>query len=215
MDATQRRLLQEVLAKHTRHGPGYKLHVDCNQAWIRAARADGVRVRRWLRPPGATFGHSAGWARVAVANGLLDVLLMGTRFQTCLSLDGCNNLAVLTNAAHANKQVVYAYDEHGRPTARKLLAISKQGTLLGYECFVLGVGESQRDEVMAAVEDYCIQLAHAANVTPADRGEPASLSGCFWYDDLPVPWTRLLPSDPSLLGRACGYAGGPAPVAAQ
>ncbi|MGI9429925.1 MAG: hypothetical protein ACR2NM_14785, partial [Bythopirellula sp.] len=190
MSATERQLLDEVLEAHQVFGADYKCNLPINDQWIAAARARGIDVDAWLTPTPSEVRIGDSKIRISTAHDLVDIFLMGTYFDTCLSLGQENQLAVLANAADANKQVIFLHDQHGRVLGRQLLTINKDDGLLGYYCYLNeeGTNEDRRKKLAAALATYCGQLAQRCGVPLAEVGAPASLGDHFWYDDDPVEW---------------------------
>jgi hypothetical protein len=64
---------------------------------------------------------------------------MGNLFGTCLSADGSNAHAAVAAAVEVNKRVLYLRDARGRVHGRRLLALTREGELLGFHSY--GSGE--------------------------------------------------------------------------
>ena len=101
-------------------------------------------------------------------------------------------MAVLANAADANKQVVFLRDQHGNVLGRQLLTISQEYELLGYYCYLNeeGTNEERRNALTAALAKFCGQLARRCGIALASEGEPESLGEHFWYDNEPTEWHK-------------------------
>ena len=150
-----------------------------NEEWIDKARRRFV-VDAWLAPRRENI---AGYV-VSIEEDPLEVLRMGIPFETCLSLtDGCNAASTVVNAVDANKRVLYVRTNDGAVVARKLLAIDKKDSLIGYNLY-LSVRGGAETEIRRAITEMCRHVAHEAGVQLANVGEaPERLHGTFWYDD--------------------------------
>jgi hypothetical protein len=164
-----------------------------NLAWIESAR-QRMNVDAWLAPRRKEIRVARPSADGNVRFVLeleedpLEVLRMGIPFGTCLALDsGCNAASTVLNAIEANKRVLYVRNASGNVVARKLLAISKDGRLVGYNLYVSASGVEEI-AIRAAVLELCHELARDAGVELASTGTPAQLHEGFWYDDGTVPF---------------------------
>ena len=117
---------------------------------------------------------------------------MGTYFSTCTSVGTSNSKTVLTNAADANKHVIYLRDARQHVLARQLIAVTKDNQLLGYQCYVNieNTNEKTRDEIIASIASYCARLARNCGLSLADDGIAESIGDEFWYDDGTHPWHK-------------------------
>jgi hypothetical protein len=177
------RLLEEASAAP---GRDVKCSFAKSEAWIEGARAR-VNVDAWLAPlrksiPGTRFV-------LELEEDPLEVLRMGIPFGTCLALEsGCNAASTVLNAIEANKRVLYVRNESGRIVARKLLAISKEHRLIGYNLYIAVHDRAEEIAIRSAVLETCREIARDAAVPLAATGEPAQLHEGFWYDDGTVPF---------------------------
>lgn len=192
MDDGQRQLLREIHAAWQQHGLPYKRHLAANQAWLAKADSHGLDVQSWLTTPAMEELVDGQPVRIEVAGNPTEILLMGTYFGTCLSLGDVNQMSVLANAYHANKQVVYVRDRRGKPLGRKLVAVSQDFRLLGYHCYVHedGTSDKLREAINVATAVYCSRWARRCGLELADGGTPEAIADHFWYDDDPCPWHR-------------------------
>jgi hypothetical protein len=194
MSAAERVRLRDVIAAHTHYGSDYKRILEKNQAWIAKAQAQGLDLEPWFagEPAFETIGGCS--FEIRLADELQDIFLMGEYFQTCLSLDGANQMSVLTNASDANKQVVFMFtrDEAGKRhvVGRQLIAISSDFKLLGYCCYVQWrhAEKEKRQEGVDALSRYCGTLAARCGMELGDQGTPEEIGDHFWYDDGECEW---------------------------
>ena len=190
MDDKERSLLDKIVHSWKSKGPGYRASLPRNQPWIRKAAERGINVGAFLgaRSRNVSVGDRA--VRIAVAQDPLDVFLMGTYFGTCLSQGDSNEMAVLANAHDANKQVVLMHDSQGRVLARQLVTVSDDFRLLGYFCYA-SVENSEtelREQIIAAMADFCGRWARACELPLGNEGQPESLGEHFWYEDGVHAW---------------------------
>ncbi|MBX3219925.1 MAG: hypothetical protein KF795_05350 [Labilithrix sp.] len=194
-----RTLLGQLLkAASLAPGRDVKRSFPQNHAWIDANRAR-LDIEAWLAPrrreivvprDAASPAAEPKSARfvLELEEDPLEVLRMGMPFGTCLALDsGCNAASTVLNAIDANKRVLYVRNANGRVVARKLLAISKDARLIGYNLYVSVRGAEER-AIRAAVRETCCELARDTGAPLAATGEPAELHEGFWYDDGTVPF---------------------------
>jgi|GEM_PF-3561320 len=186
---TDNRDLLGMLLRQAAKAPGedVKLAFPKNRAWI--TKHGGVlRLDRWLAPRRERLVVGDTSYAVALEDDPLEVLRMGIPFGTCLSLeDGCNAASTVLNAIDANKRVLYVRGHDGKVVARKLLVISRDRRLLGYNLYVSTRGEAERP-IRAAVNAMCRELAEEVGVPLATSGEPETIHEGFWYDDGAVQW---------------------------
>jgi len=192
MEPCQKGLLRDVMSVWTRYGSQGKSKLPWNSKWIEQQRSAGFRIDHWLQPETSHFDVGGNQYRIEVAHDPFQVFLMGTLFSTCLAQDGCNEMSVLANAAHANKQVIYVRDDKNKVVARKLIAMSRENGLLGYNLYVQSnVFETDKDleQLKLKVLSYCNQIAIQVGLKLSNDGSPMGL-GHFWYDDDTVDWTK-------------------------
>lgn len=207
-----RRLVDGIVSAHREHGTGYRRHLPHNAGWL-AHAVTAMDLDGWLDPPPAVRrtlpdGRSI---TVAAAADPRDVFLMGTRFNTCLSLDnGVNRAAVLANAADANKAVAYAFDAAGEPVARKLVGVTPDGRLVGFRVYC---NAQPSDPFGSAIEEYCAAWAGRIGLPLTDGGVPAALTGGFWYDDGAEAWSEAARVTHATAEAARRADGRPVPVA--
>lgn len=178
------RLLREAAAQP---GRDVKLTFAKNRAWI--AKVQGqLQLDAWLGPRRRELMVSGAKYVVALEEDPLEVLRMGIPFGTCLALDtGCNAASTVMNAIDANKRVLYVRGRDGKIVARKLMAISKDLRLVGYNLYVSTRGPEERS-IRAAVDEMCHAISTEVGIPLAGSGEPEQIHAGFWYDDGTVPW---------------------------
>ncbi|MBI1321681.1 hypothetical protein GC170_00625 [bacterium] len=175
-----------IMQAHRLHGPAWRRALPHNEAWTNHA-GNGIEIESWLNPPQMRFEIDGQQIVLRAAGHPIDVFLMGSRFETCLSLhDGSNAFSVVANAADANKNVIYAYRADGTPIARKLVGIRPDLKLLGYRLYAHNASESLEH----AFSRYCGTWAARSGLGLANSGVPAEISGERWYDDGTVAWTE-------------------------
>lgn len=182
-----RELLGQLLRAVARQPGDVTTLFPKNVAWIDAARKT-IDVDAWLAPRRRDVTIGEARFTIALEEDPLEVLRMGIPFGTCLSLeDGCNAASTILNALDANKRVIYVRGKNGKIVARKLLALTADLHLLGYNLYVATAGEggaALRGEVLR----FCADLAREVGATPIGAGTPPRIHQGFWYDDGPVPF---------------------------
>ncbi len=178
------RLLREVAA---RRGGSPKLAFEKNLDWIAKVRGR-LDIDAWLAPRRAELEVEGARYDVALEEDPLEVLRMGIPFATCLALDnGSNAASTVPNAVDANKRVLYVRTRDGKVVARKLIAITKELRIVGYNLYIATRGPAER-AIRGAVDQLCRELAADVGAALAGTGEPEKLHDGFWYDDGTVPW---------------------------
>jgi hypothetical protein len=196
MSADERDRLKRLTAAHSQHGPSYRRHLADNETWIRKAERQSMNLDAWFSTAPHDFGCQEKSLSIAKSGDLYDLFMMGEYFQTCLSFDGINEMAVLTNATDANKQVLFVtmLDEAGKKQviARKLLAISADFKLIGYSTYFRGgpTTEAMHKEIDIAINAYCGVLAARCGLELANEGAPEPIKDHFWYDDGLCVWSK-------------------------
>lgn len=191
LDKTPLRCLRELLEVWRESGAAYRGRLSLNAAWTKAS-ADRIDPEAWFSPDPLEAAVDGLPVTVCVAPDPFRVLLMGTYFGTCLSLNSFNKDSVLANAYDANKAVVFALGARGQVLARKLLCISTSFSLLGYRTYVAAdesLTKRRREGVAALVDAFCGRWARRAGLALGFSGRPAALSRLFWYDDGAMSWS--------------------------
>jgi len=169
-----------------------------NTRWVERQR-NCFDVGRWL----AGFSEVRTVAGVAVRYRVerepVMAIHMGTWFDTCLSVhDGMNRYSALINAVEANRHVVYGLDPSGNVIARKLIAVSSTGDLLGYRTYA----HSDTAEHRLVLNDICKTFGRQCGLGLSDQGSPESLLGADWYDDGTEAWmSPAMPQGPDAASR--------------
>lgn len=178
-----RRPLRTILRRAAQPSYDLKREPIKNKAWI-AKVSERIDVDAWLRPRRREMVLGGEHFVIELEMSPLEVLRMGIPFGTCLSLEGGVNAAsTVYNAIDANKRVLYVRNAKGNVVARKLLAISKEEKLIGYNLY-MSIEEGERKEKLrAAVLDFCAQLSADVRAPMAKAGEPEEIHRGFWYDD--------------------------------
>ena len=151
--------------------------------------AKGIDIEPWLSD---TFDLSASTRsgepyRLSFTREVLDYLLMGFHFDTCLSPSSFNFFSTIANAVDVNKQVVYGKTESGRVIGRCLFTLTDQGTILTYHRYA----HDPADGFAKAVDEFARRLASAMNSRLATSGRVSTLVASEWYDDGAVPPSAL------------------------
>src|SRR5262249_12858123 len=145
----------------------------------------GLNARAWLA--GLTAAVPVGGTPVTFATEKdpLQVLKMGSFFDTCLSLEaGINAASTLLNALDVNKQVIYGRKPDGTVVARKLIGATAQGELAGFRTYA-----TENSELMkAALDELLGEFAADCNLRLSDTATPEVVHPGFWYDDGNEAW---------------------------
>ncbi|GMU57827.1 MAG: hypothetical protein AMXMBFR33_69730 [Candidatus Xenobia bacterium] len=158
-----------------------------NRAWLERARRAGLKVGAWLRGFSATIEVGGKTLMISTERDPLEVLKMGTYFQTCLSLeDGSNNQSLLSNALDINKQVLYARGPDGTVVARKLIGATARGELAGYHTYA----HASLPDLERELGTRLVAYARECNLEPSDSATPEEVHWADWWDDGNVPWPR-------------------------
>lgn len=133
---------------------------------------------------------------------VIDYLLMGFHFQTCLTPGNVNFFSTLSNAVDINKKVLYGKTEDGHVIGRCLFAINEHGEVVTFHRY-------QHEEASGfgdAVDRYAEHLAKQMGSDLSDDSNIESLVASRWYNDSAVPVQNL--TDPeSQLSKAVTAAG--------
>ncbi|NQT38619.1 MAG: hypothetical protein HQ581_14075 [Planctomycetes bacterium] len=152
-----------------------------NAMFLQTLQEKGIRLEPWLSDAFEQTAKTAAGEpyRLAFTRDILDVLLMGFHFETCLSPGSVNFFSTIANALDINKQVVYGKTASGRVVGRCLFALADNGTILTYHRYA----HSAADGFEAAVGQFAEQLAKAMGAALASTGQVATLVARSWYDD--------------------------------
>lgn len=127
---------------------------------------------------------------LAFTRDVIDFLLMGFHFDTCLSPDSMNFFSTIANAVDLNKRVVYAKTEAGKVIGRCLFALNDSGEILTYYRY----SHDPKDGFADAVDQFLQQLASQMQTSIATSGKVSKLVAKEWYNDGPwqtdVDWLR-------------------------
>lgn len=183
-------LLREILAAARKYKSGYRWKLSKNRDWINNAKNNGLNWDAWTKSPQLATTVDDRKVVIEVVNDPIEVFQMGSYFNTCLSLGGCNQMSVLANAHDANKQVLFMRDARGHVVARQLVAISTKFELLGYHCYS-AVNHREPEifkKYISAMAAYCGSWARRCGLKLASDGIPESIGSHFWYDDEAHNW---------------------------
>ena len=193
MSTAELKLLKQVWEAHDQFGVAYKAHLPFNRNWLEEMSRQGIDVDTWMNPPPEDVKIGKEKINISVSRDPAETFMMGTYFGTCLSQGGCNEMSVLANAAHANKQVIFLRTIHGELMGRLLITISRKNELLRYALYLsnLALTNAERKTYSDVVEGYCARLAARIGIVLGCNGRPSSFQGHFWYDDGIETWSEL------------------------
>ncbi len=158
-----------------------------SRAWL--ARHPRLDATLWARGPRLEVATGDGRpVRVEMEPDPMEVLRMGTRVGSCLSLGGICSGSAVAAMADVNKRLVVAHDERGTFVARQLVAVAEDDQLICFPVYPLGAAAAVQD----AFERYDRELAGALGLALCTGGdyEVAEILSRYSYDD--GIWERLL-----------------------
>ncbi len=156
---------------------------EVNARWL--ARAKGWQTERWIKGFVQTLEVGGQTLRLETERDLLQVLRMGSYFDTCLSLEeGSNAASTVVNALDINKHVVYLRNQDGHVVGRKLIGATAAGDFVGYRTYLQEPYKSARGALLEAVRSFGL----GCGLRLSNKGTPEKLHDSFWYDDGNEPW---------------------------
>lgn len=160
-----------------------------NARFLASLRARGIRVEPWLDGSIEITAETGAGVQYTLAftRDVMDILLMGDRFNTCLSPNSFNFFSAITNAIDINKRVLYGKTRTGRVIGRALFALGSQGELLSYNRYA----HEDNERFSRNVDAFAKTLARAMNTLLVDSAPVPSLVAKDWYDDGPVPLAAI------------------------
>lgn len=148
---------------------------------------------RWMAPYKKTFENmlfDGNGLTIYSESDPLEILPMGTYFNTCISRFGTYFGDVVANMLDFNKKVLYARDATGRIIARKMIAISDEFKLVGFPIYQVVQADSQEaSAVREMFSQACREIADQNGLEMSDTGKVRSLHGCRAYSDDCVAWS--------------------------
>ncbi|MEZ6089940.1 MAG: hypothetical protein R3C05_18325 [Pirellulaceae bacterium] len=155
-----------------------------NVAFTRRMESMGINMRPWLSDQFRQTAKTADGTtyELAFTRNVVDILLMGFHFDTCLSPDSFNFFSTIANAVDLNKRVVYGKSEAGKVIGRCLFALSDSGEILSYHRY----SHNPKDGFTDAVDRFARRLASEMQTTLGSGGHVAKLVASDWYDDGPI-----------------------------
>lgn len=172
-----------------------------NDSWLRHFERNGFCASRWLLGWHSDIFVEGKYIELGTETDAAEILEMGSRFKTCLSLeDGFNAFSVLTNLLEVNKMVLIGRDAYGKVMIRKLIGVNGKGELVGYRTY------SHLKGARRPVHWACRKWAEKMGLRLSDTAKPERiLHDLDWYndgaeawlseelpDDLPADWPRDL-----------------------
>ena len=155
-----------------------------NVAFRQQLEAKGISLEPWLSDSFELLAktHDGEPYRVSFTRDVVDYLMMGLHFDTCLSPGSCNFFSTIANAVDINKQVVYGKTDSGRVIGRCLFTLTDQGSILTYHRYA----HEPADAFDAAVDQFAERLAQAMNT----RWHPRARSRPWWLATgmMTAPW---------------------------
>lgn len=185
-----KKILDEVLETYCKSGEQYKLDLERNKKWLKKVEKSGLNIQRWLNTAKRKYDVKDEEITIYEENNPFEIFMMGYYFDTCLSIpSGDYAESVIINAADINKKVIYAKNRKGDVIGRKLLALSVDHRLLGFN--------SYGKDMEGVFNKFSFTLANECNIRTSNTGEPEQIHPGEWYDDgLELfDWSKLIASD--------------------
>ncbi|MDH4184653.1 MAG: hypothetical protein OEV92_10550, partial [Nitrospinota bacterium] len=183
VDENQRGL-RRMLKRHFGGERDYARNHPLSQQWIK--RLKKLKFDQW--DAGVTQSRlikELGHVEISVEKDPLEILKMGSYFNTCLGIGGINSHSAAAVALDINKRVLYARAANGRAVARMLTAIDKQERLVCFSVYP----HTASGELKIFFKDVARQWAAAMGVSiykskkGADDYEIPGVLSRDWYDD--------------------------------
>lgn len=174
-----------LLVRAVSHGHGHRawaLSLPLNRQWL-TRHPEGSHPA-WQEGLAAVvrLPELAGETVLWLEDDLQEILRMGTRFGTCLSLGGCNGHSPAAVALDANKRVLYARGPSGKIIARQLLALAENRGLVCFTVYAHRHWASLRN-AFATYNQMLAQLLRIPLWRSGDDYEIARIVCRDWYDD--------------------------------
>jgi hypothetical protein len=188
---SNRRLLLKLLRGYLGGQRRWPEQHPTNVDYLEKLKAAGVDVRAWLRARPRAYrcdGIAGGRVHLRLERDPLSILQMGNYFGTCLRFGGINAFSTVANACELNKRVIYARDGKGSVVGRKLIGISAEGKLVGFQTYSSIEEVAGGRKLRALFNRYAAEFAKRCGLELADEGTVPRLFAQEWYDDGVVSW---------------------------
>jgi hypothetical protein len=165
---TNRRILRRVLRIDPFDRRRFLREHPANLRWHR--QHPGVNASVWEQGMALAIdvkGH--GTLHLAFETEPLEVLRLGTRVGSCLSVGGICDDGAVAVMVDANRRVAFARNHDGVFVARQVITVTADDRLLFFPVYPLGIGSAVRDAFYA----YDLALAEALGLRPY-RGTDAA-----------------------------------------
>ena len=151
-----------------------------NIAFIKKLRSLSINCEPWLDSEIWREKTADGTPyKLFFTDSVIDYLLMGFHFRTCLTPGHCNFFSTISNAVDINKKVLYGKTADGKIVGRCLFAINNSGDVLTF-------GRYQHDDKSGfkeAVGRYLENLTTNMNNEVSAQPDVSSLVSSRWYHD--------------------------------
>lgn len=182
--ATQK-VAKKVLQARLQAAPWDLRDATENQQFLQLMTSQGIDIQPWLEGIGELQYEVQDnddkplLLSIRLEDDPLEVLHMGSHFQTCLSANSFNYFSVVANMADINKRIIYLRDPRGKIMGRCLFALNDDGDLLNFWAYS-HLGESA---VREAVGFFANKLALAMKTNRSNTGKVSKLLAHKWYND--------------------------------
>ncbi len=191
MNSRQKLYLSRCIEHWRNFQSDMKQELTENKDWIVRARTRRVQTEPWFSKFQKQIDIDGHPFLIELVKNPFEIFQMGELFNTCLSPSGCYEMSVLSNAIDANKQVVFVRNARQQVVGRKLLAITTDFKLSGFNVYTnLQDLRTLTKQLGVAIRQYCCDLANEMNVAMTDCGNVTSICGLNWYDDGMEEWTE-------------------------
>ncbi|NQZ67027.1 MAG: hypothetical protein HRT89_03050 [Lentisphaeria bacterium] len=178
-----RRLLKELIRAEASGHTNWIAKHPTNKRFIDGLKTHNINTDVWLsdyQDEHKVFNSK--WT-LYLEMDPIKVLEMGNLFGTCLSLGGDFAYSTVANAIEINKRVIYIRNEKGHVIGRKLIALSREGVLYGFNSY----GKSEWTKIL--LDLFCYEFALKCKSRIATTKESNNMEDsevklfAKWYND--------------------------------
>jgi hypothetical protein len=171
-----RRVLRRLLRHAARNDRVWMRALGPNRAFLDHLAALGLQPAEWLAERSRIVGRPTDPVQAYATVDPLEVLQMGSLFGTCLSAGKFNAHAAVAAAVEANKRVLFVKDGAGRVLGRQLIALTRDGEIVGFTCYGAAAVSPERHGawVTLALELLALDIARATGARLMSRERVSS-----------------------------------------
>ena len=155
-----------------------------NVAFVEKLKSMSINCEPWLDSE-IWEEHTADGKpyQLFFTDNVVDYLLMGFHFQTCLTPGNCNFFSTISNAVDVNKKVLYGKSADGKIIGRCLFALNDSGDILTFHRYQHDESSGFKD----AVGRYLKNLTSKMQNDVSTDTNVSSLVSLRWYHDSANP----------------------------